>query len=73
MVDQGLNCVSRGARFFASIAALRTVINASSIASTASTLPGGLIEFIAVPAVNAVKIMTPLEAPMAALVDRWAA
>jgi L-iditol 2-dehydrogenase len=59
VVDQGLNCVSRR----------REILCEFYREHGITGLPGGLAEFIAVPAVNAVKITAPLAPEVAALVE----
>ena len=70
VVDQGLNCVSRRREVLCEYCRTENSHQCEFYREHGITgLPGGLAEFIAVPAVNAVKITTPLEAPMAALVE----
>lgn len=70
VVDQGLNCVSRRHEVLCEYCRTENSHQCEFYREHGITgLPGGLAEFIAVPAVNAVKITTPLEASMAALVE----
>src|ERR1044072_2503582 len=70
VVDQGLNCVSRRRETLCEYCRTENSHQCEFYREHGITgLPGGLAEFIAVPAVNAVKITTPLEASMAALVE----
>src|SRR4029453_467601 len=70
VVDQGLNCVSRRRETLCEYCRTENSHQCEFYREHGITgLPGGLAEFIAVPAVNAVKITTPLEAPVAALVE----
>ncbi len=70
VVDQGLNCVSRRREVLCEYCRTENSHQCEFYREHGITgLPGGLAEFIAVPAVNAVKVTTPLEAPMAALVE----
>jgi threonine dehydrogenase-like Zn-dependent dehydrogenase len=69
VVDQGLNCVSRG-RSLCDYCATGDSHQCEFYREHGITgLPGGLAEFVAVPAVNAVKIKSALEAAAAALVE----
>src|SRR5829696_1725579 len=70
VVDQGLNCVSRRREILCEYCRTENSHQCEFYREHGITgLPGGLAEFIAVPAVNAVKITTPLDASMAALVE----
>src|ERR1700741_2855362 len=70
VVDQGLNCVSRRHEILCEYCRTENSHQCEFYREHGITgLPGGLAEFIAVPAVNAVKITTPLEAAVAALVE----
>jgi L-iditol 2-dehydrogenase len=70
VVDQGLNCVSRRRETLCDYCRTEHSHQCEFYREHGITgLPGGLAEFIAVPAVNAVKITTPLEPATAALVE----
>jgi len=70
VVDQGLNCVSRRREILCEYCRTENSHQCELYREHGITgLPGGLAEFIAVPAVNAVKITAPLEAAVAALVE----
>jgi L-iditol 2-dehydrogenase len=70
VVDQGLNCVSRRREVLCDYCRTENSHQCEFYREHGITgLPGGLAEFIAVPAVNAVKITTPLEPEIAALVE----
>lgn len=70
VVDQGLNCVSRRRETLCEYCRTENSHQCEFYREHGITgLPGGLAEFIAVPAVNVVKITAPLEAPVAALVE----
>lgn len=70
VIDQGLNCVSRRREVLCEYCATGNSHQCEFYREHGITgLPGGLAEFIAVPAVNAVKVAAPLEAAAAALVE----
>ncbi len=70
VVDQGLNCVSRRREILCEYCRTGNSHQCEFYREHGITgLPGGLAEFIAVPAVNAVKITAPLDASTAALVE----
>lgn len=70
VIDQGLNCVSRRREVLCEYCVTGHSHQCEFYREHGITgLPGGLAEFIAVPAVNAVKITAPLEAAAAALVE----
>src|ERR1044071_1180373 len=70
VVDQGLNCVSRRREVLCDYCRTENSHQCEFYREHGITgLPGGLAEFIAVPAVNAVKITTQLEASVEALVE----
>jgi L-iditol 2-dehydrogenase len=70
VVDQGLNCVSRRHEVLCEYCRTENSHQCEFYREHGITgLPGGLAEFIAVPAVNAVKITAPLESAVAALVE----
>jgi len=70
VVDQGLNCVSRRREILCEYCRTENSHQCEFYREHGITgLPGGLAEFIAVPAVNAVKITESLEAAIAALVE----
>ena len=70
VVDQGLNCVSRRREILCGYCRTENSHQCEFYREHGITgLPGGLAEFIAVPAVNAVKITSPLEAELAALAE----
>ena len=70
VVDQGLNCVSRRRDELCEYCRTENSHQCEFYREHGITgLPGGLAEFIAVPAVNALKITTPVKASVAALVE----
>ena len=70
VIDQGLNCVSRRREVLCEYCATGNSHQCEFYREHGITgLPGGLAEFIAVPAVNAVKLTAPTEAAAAALVE----
>ena len=70
VVDQGLNCVSRRRETLCQYCRTENSHQCEFYREHGITgLPGGLAEFIAAPAVNAVKVMMPLEPAIAALVE----
>jgi threonine dehydrogenase-like Zn-dependent dehydrogenase len=70
VVDQGLNCVSRRREVLCEYCRTQHSHQCEFYREHGITgLPGGLAEFIAVPAVNAVQINAPLEPAIAALVE----
>ncbi|HKU76535.1 MAG TPA: alcohol dehydrogenase catalytic domain-containing protein [Pyrinomonadaceae bacterium] len=70
VVDQGLNCVSRRREVLCDYCRTANSHQCEFYREHGITgLPGGLAEFIAVPAVNAIKITSPLDASIAALVE----
>ncbi len=70
VVDQGLNCVSRRREILCEYCGTGNSHQCEFYREHGITgLPGGLAEFIAVPAVNAVKITAPLDPEIAALVE----
>jgi len=70
VIDQGLNCVSRRREVLCEYCRTDNSHQCEFYREHGITgLPGGLAEFIAVPAVNALKINAPLEASTAALVE----
>jgi L-iditol 2-dehydrogenase len=70
VVDQGLNCVSRRREILCEYCRSENSHQCEFYREHGITgLPGGLAEFIAVPAVNAVKITAPLAPEVAALVE----
>jgi len=70
VVDQGLNCVSRRHEILCEYCRTENSHQCEFYREHGITgLPGGLAEFIAVPAVNAVKITARLEPEIAALVE----
>ena len=70
VVDQGLNCFSRRREVLCDYCRTENSHQCEFYREHGITgLPGGLAEFIAVPFVNAVKITTPLETSLAALVE----
>jgi L-iditol 2-dehydrogenase len=70
VLDQGVNCVSRRREILCEYCRTENSHQCEFYREHGITgLPGGLAEFIAVPAVNAVKITAPLEAAIAALVE----
>ncbi|HEV8204022.1 MAG TPA: alcohol dehydrogenase catalytic domain-containing protein [Pyrinomonadaceae bacterium] len=70
VVDQGLNCVSRRREVLCDYCRTENSHQCEFYREHGITgLPGGLAEFIAVPAVNAVKINAQLDPSVAALVE----
>lgn len=70
VIDQGLNCVSRRREVLCEYCRTENSHQCEFYREHGITgLPGGLAEFIAVPAVNAIKTTAPLEAATAALVE----
>ena len=70
VIDQGLNCVSRRREVLCEYCGSGNSHQCEFYREHGITgLPGGLAEFIAVPAVNAVKITKPIEAVAAALAE----
>lgn len=70
VVDQGLNCVSRRREVLCEYCRSENSHQCEFYREHGITgLPGGLAEFIAVPAVNALRINAPVGAPVAALVE----
>jgi len=70
VIDQGLNCVSRRREVLCEYCRTDNSHQCEFYREHGITgLPGGLAEFIAVPAVNAIKITAPLEASTTALVE----
>ncbi|HEY0730036.1 MAG TPA: alcohol dehydrogenase catalytic domain-containing protein [Pyrinomonadaceae bacterium] len=70
VIDQGLNCVSRRREVQCEYCATGNSHQCEFYREHGITgLPGGLAEFIAVPAVNAVKITAPIEPAAAALAE----
>ena len=70
VVDQGLNCVSRRREILCEYCRTGNSHQCEFYREHGITgLPGGLAEFIAVPAVNAVQVTAPLEFSTAALVE----
>src|ERR1700741_4286230 len=70
VVDQGLNCVSRRREVLCDYCRTENSHQCEFYREHGITgLPGGLAEFIAVPAVNAVKISAQLDPSVAALVE----
>jgi len=70
IVDQGLNCVSRRRDVLCEYCRTDNSHQCEFYREHGITgLPGGLAEFIAVPAVNALSITSPIEASIAALVE----
>jgi L-iditol 2-dehydrogenase len=70
VIDQGLNCVSRRREVLCDYCRTANSHQCEFYREHGITgLPGGLAEFIAVPAVNAIKITAPLEPSTAALVE----
>jgi L-iditol 2-dehydrogenase len=70
VVDQGMNCVSRRREVLCEYCRTDNSHQCEFYREHGITgLPGGLAEFIAVPAVNAIKINAPLEVATAALVE----
>jgi L-iditol 2-dehydrogenase len=70
VIDQGLNCISRRHEVLCEYCRTDNSHQCEFYREHGITgLPGGLAQFIAVPAVNAIKINAPLEASTAALVE----
>src|ERR1041384_1141589 len=70
VVDQGLNCVSRRREVLCGYCRTENSHQCEFYREHGITgLPGGLAEFIAVPAVNAIQITAELEASTVALVE----
>ena len=70
VVDQGLNCVSRRREVLCEYCRTENSHQCEFYREHGITgLPGGLAEFIAVPAVNALRISTPVKSAVAALVE----
>src|ERR671918_113640 len=70
VIDQGLNCVSRRREVLCEYCRTENSHQCEFYREHGITgLPGGLAEFMAVPAVNAVKIAAPLDGSTAALVE----
>lgn len=70
VIDQGLNCVSRRRETLCDYCNTSNSHQCEFYREHGITgLPGGLAEFIAVPLVNAVKIMGPIDAAAAAVVE----
>ena len=70
VIDQGLNCVSRRREVLCEYCRTGNSHQCAFYREHGITgLPGGLAEFIAVPALNAVKINEPIAAAEAALVE----
>jgi L-iditol 2-dehydrogenase len=70
VIDQGLNCVSRRREVLCEYCRTGNSHQCAFYREHGITgLPGGLAEFIAVPAVNAIKINEPIDASAAALVE----
>jgi threonine dehydrogenase-like Zn-dependent dehydrogenase len=70
VVDQGINCVSRRRENLCDYCGTGDSHQCEFYREHGITgLPGGLAEFVALPAVNAVKIDTPIESSEAALVE----
>jgi L-iditol 2-dehydrogenase len=70
VVDQGLNCVSRRRDVLCEYCRTENSHQCEFYREHGITgLPGGLAEFIAVPAVNALRINAPVKASVAALVE----
>ncbi len=70
VIDQGLNCVSRRREILCDYCRTANSHQCEFYREHGITgLPGGLAQFIAVPAVNAINITTPLDAATAALVE----
>ena len=70
VIDQGLNCVSRRREALCEYCATGNSHQCEFYREHGITgLPGGLAEFIAVPAVNSVKITEPIEPAAAALAE----
>ena len=70
VVDQGLNCISRRREILCEYCRTENSHQCEFYREHGITgLPGGLAEYIAAPAVNAVKITAPLDVSTAALVE----
>lgn len=70
VVDQGLNCVSRRREILCEYCRSENSHQCEFYREHGITgLPGGLAEFIAIPAVNALKITVPIDFATAALVE----
>ena len=70
VVDQGLNCVSRRREVLCEYCRTGNSHQCEFYREHGITgLPGGLAEFIAIPAVNAIKVNAPLDASSSALVE----
>jgi threonine dehydrogenase-like Zn-dependent dehydrogenase len=70
VIDQGLNCVSRRREVLCEYCRTGNSHQCEFYREHGITgLPGGLAEFIAVPAVNALKINTPIEPAWAAVTE----
>ncbi|HEU4833031.1 MAG TPA: alcohol dehydrogenase catalytic domain-containing protein, partial [Pyrinomonadaceae bacterium] len=70
VIDQGLNCVSRRREVLCDYCRTANSHQCEFYREHGITgLPGGLAEYIAVPAVNAIKITAPLDVATAALVE----
>src|SRR6185503_484035 len=70
VVDQGLNCVSRRREVLCEYCRTENSHQCEFYREHGITgLPGGLAEFIAVPAVNALRISTPVKPAVAAVVE----
>ncbi|HEX5890921.1 MAG TPA: alcohol dehydrogenase catalytic domain-containing protein [Pyrinomonadaceae bacterium] len=70
VIDQGLNCVSRRREVLCEYCATGNSHQCEFYREHGITgLPGGLAEFIAVPAVNVVRITAPIEPAAAALAE----
>jgi len=70
VVDQGINCVSRGRENLCDYCGTGDSHQCELYREHGITgLPGGLAEYLAIPAVNAIKINTAIESAAAALVE----
>ena len=70
IVDQGLNCVSRGRASLCEYCATGDSHQCETYAEHGITgLPGGMAEYVSVPAVNAVRVETDLEPAQAAIAE----
>ena len=70
VVDQGLNCVSRRREVLCEYCRTENSHQCEFYREHGITgLPGGLAEYIAVPAVNALRITAPVSSPVAAMVE----
>ena len=70
VVDQGLNCVSRRREVLCEYCRTENSHQCEFYREHGITgLPGGLAEFIAVPAVNALRVNAPIKSSVAALVE----